>query len=88
MKFSTKRCLTFMRDCRRTSLPHIFGSYRLALPDITCTKSNVAIAHDESRRADTELLVGNLVSVTKFQIKGLEVDLPGLLRMLERLLRR
>ena len=46
------------------------------------------MTHDENRRADTERLVGSFVSVTKFQIKGLEVDLPGLLRMLERIFRR
>ena len=38
--------------------------------------------------AETEPLIGKIVSVAKFRIKGLEIDLPALLRMLERIRRR
>jgi len=37
---------------------------------------------------DTEPLIGKVVSVAKFRIKGLEIDLPALLRMLKRICRR
>jgi hypothetical protein len=49
-------------------------------------ETNVPSAGDKS--SDGEPLIGDLVSVTKFRIKGIEVNLPELLRKLKRMWRR
>lgn len=82
------RSVIELKDAALDSLVLTNFQYRQLLPGTATPDKSVLVTHGGSERNDSEPLLGTLVSVTKFRIKGLEVDLPALLRMLKRTFKR